>query len=61
MRRLNTFSGTKQDHKAGPFPSEFVESDTMTSPNSKFRDAVVSDSTKPDGRPKKLWLKNRVW
>ena len=54
------FSGNKQDRKAGPFPSGFVESDTTASRNSKFRDAVVSDSTKPDGRQKKLWLKNRV-
>ena len=60
IRHLNTFSGTQQDHKAGPFPSGFVESDTTTSRNSKFRDAVVSDPTKPDGRPKKVVAENRV-
>ena len=36
-------------------PSGFVESDTTASRNFEFRDAVVSDSTKPDGNGPALW------
>ena len=58
IRHLNTFSGTQQDHKAGPVPVAFcgVGHDDSTELGS-FVMPWCPTPQNPTGAQKKLWLK----